>query len=393
MHIPSNPMVLVGPTILLVFMVFFILVWLLEKQRQYLLFFIAANFLFCTASLSQILYIPHSDGANAVISAFFYTLSLLLLCDGLLRRSEQKLSAFYYISALSFIVGGISYFYYLYEQLIIRIYILNFGIGIIFVLTAWRLRHLSRGKLAEKVFFWIFLIFALHFFPRTIFTVGDVPEGLTEFNQSTFWLTLQFSLAILGVALALSLLAMAVSDMLESLGREGQFDLLTGVLNRRGFEEKSKTIFAEQASWPVQIMAIDIDYFKVINDTFGHATGDLVLENIGRILTRNLRPGDICGRLGGEEFAVILRNCEPAQAYFIADHLRLAIAREPFAILPEGRHVTISIGLASAQRHEGVMSVINRADIALYRAKNAGRNQVATEWQSEPQSEWQGVSA
>lgn len=382
MRVPSNPMMLIGPAVLLIFALCFILVWMNEKQRRHLLFFGAANCLFCMGALVQLLSMPPDLGQNAILSALIYSYSVLLFCDGLLRRSGSQLSAAIYVLVPALIISGIAYFYYADRQVLVRIYILNYGFAVIFLMTAWRLRALSAGKLAERVFFWVFLIFALHFFPRTFLTVGGVPNVSSEFAATTFWLVLQFSLAFLGVALALALLAVTVSDMLENLGRERSYDLLTGVLNRRGFEEACAKITIHENSWPIQVMAVDIDYFKIINDTYGHAAGDVVLREMGKLLLDSLHSGDICGRLGGEEFALVLSKCDRTTAHHLADRLRSAVAQKHFKSLPEGRGITVSIGLAAAMKHESLMFAIDRADQALYRAKNTGRNQVVAAYEN-----------
>ena len=141
-------------------------------------------------------------------SAVLYTLSVLLLNDGLLRRSGQALSWASYGVILLLITGGSAYFYYVDRQLIVRIYILNFGYGLICLATIWRLRRLRIGRVAEQILFWSLLAFSLHFFLRTVLTVGTVAPSARDFGSSPFWLALQFSLAILGVALALALFAL-----------------------------------------------------------------------------------------------------------------------------------------------------------------------------------------
>nr|WP_275448368.1 GGDEF domain-containing protein [Mesorhizobium sp. IRAMC:0171] len=376
MRVPSNPLVLIGPAILVVFAVSFAAIWLRDRRLQYLLFFCAACLFFCLGTLSQILAVPDGHGPNAITSALLYTLSVLLLNDGLLRRSGQHLNRASYLVILAAICGGIAYFFYVDRQLIIRIYILNFGYGLICLMTAWRLRGLRGGMFAERTLFWTLLAFSVHFFPRTVLTVGVAAPPAAVFGASPFWLALQFSLAVLGVMLALAIFAVTVSDMVADLRHERSADPLTGVLNRRGFEENAQKLLDDARAWPISVILVDIDHFKSINDTFGHPVGDAVLKGFGHLLQNAMRQVDSCGRIGGEEFAFLLPNCDAAGADVFAGRLREIVRRSRFDGLPEAHQLTASFGVAAARRDENLNALISRADIALYRAKRRGRDRV-----------------
>jgi diguanylate cyclase (GGDEF)-like protein len=376
MRVPSNPLALIGPAILLVFAVSFAAVWAKDRRHRQLLFLGAAGLLFCAGAMSQILALPDGDGINAVTSALIYTVSVLLLSDGLLRRSGARLPRFSYLIVPAVIVGGIAYFYYVDRRLIVRIYLLNFGFGLIFLVTTWCLRQLRTGRLSEQILFWLLAVFSVHFFPRTVLTVGTAAPAAGAFGSSPFWLALQFSLAVSGVALALAVLAVTVGDTIETLRHERSTDHLTGLLNRLGFEEAADGLLRDARAWPVCLVAADIDLFKSINDTFGHPAGDAVLKAFGKLLKQTARKVDLCGRLGGEEFAVLLPNCDIAGSYAFADRLRSAVWQARFEGLPQSRYVTASFGLAIAGRSESLSSLVARADKALYQAKRSGRNRV-----------------
>ncbi|WP_260855396.1 GGDEF domain-containing protein [Mesorhizobium amorphae] len=229
---------------------------------------------------------------------------------------------------------------------------------------------------AEKVLFWVLLAFSLHFFPRTVLTVGTVAPSAGTFGTSPFWLALQFSLAVLGVMLALALFAVTVSDMVADLRHERAVDPLTGVLNRRGFDERAHELLADARNWPISLILVDIDHFKTINDTFGHPAGDAVLKAFGHLLHDAMRQVDVCGRLGGEEFAYLLPNCDAAGAHVFAQRLRENVRRNRFDGLPQSHQLTASFGVASARHGEGLGEMTARADAALYRAKRQGRDRV-----------------
>jgi len=376
MRVPSNPLALIGPAILLVFAVTFAAVWARDRRHRHLLFLSAACGLFCAGTLSQILALPDGDGVNAVTSALIYTVSTLLLSDGLLRRSGTRLPRFSYLVVPVVIVAGIAYFYYIDRRLVVRIYLLNFGYGLIFLVTTWRLRQLRTGRLSEQILFWVLTVFSLHFFPRTVLTVGAAAPAASAFGSSPFWLALQFSLAVSGVALALAMLAVTVGDMLETLRYERSTDHLTGLSNRLGFEEAADGLLRDARMWPVCLVVADIDRFKSINDTFGHPTGDAVLKAFAKLLKQTARKVDLCGRLGGEEFAVLLPHCDVAGSTAFADRLRSVVRQARFEGLPQSRYVTASFGVVIASRGESLSRLTARADKALYQAKRSGRNRV-----------------
>jgi diguanylate cyclase (GGDEF)-like protein len=157
-------------------------------------------------------------------------------------------------------------------------------------------------------------------------------------------------------------------------------DLLTGLSNRNtvlGYLEKHFEL-AKRPKRPLSVVLCDLDHFKRVNDTFGHAAGDLVLQRFGGILIGRLRGSDQAGRIGGEEFLIVLPETPILEARNVAEELRKAIQAETMAT-SEGLalNVTCSLGVAQIQagdRDGGAL--LARADVALYRAKGTGRNRV-----------------
>ncbi|MBC2727099.1 diguanylate cyclase [Desulfosporosinus sp.] len=160
-----------------------------------------------------------------------------------------------------------------------------------------------------------------------------------------------------------------------------QKDYLTGLNNVRQFDELINITInrAKLLNQSLSILFIDIDFFKKVNDTFGHFEGDLVLKELGNILRNTCRSIDIISRNGGEEFSVILTDCPLAQAIEVADRIREAVEQHPF-ILSTGRkiNISVSIGVSSYPEHTvDPEKLVEQADIALYNAKRAGRNLVS----------------
>ncbi|MGV8922597.1 MAG: diguanylate cyclase [Thermomonas sp.] len=155
-------------------------------------------------------------------------------------------------------------------------------------------------------------------------------------------------------------------------------DPLTGLFNRRKIDEVMEEELARSRRYGVHlaIIMVDIDHFKQVNDTYGHGAGDVVLVGVASLLRSCTRDSDATGRLGGEEFVVLCRHSTLEGALSAAEKLRAAIACHAFAGVDP---ITASFGLATCRDGDTVASLLGRADAALYRAKNNGRNRVEVE--------------
>ena len=165
-----------------------------------------------------------------------------------------------------------------------------------------------------------------------------------------------------------------LSSVNERLRHEAETDGLTGIANHRALLQRliHEVRLASRTDAPLSIALFDVDFFKRVNDTYGHLVGDTVLTEVGKCLAAGIRDVDVVGRYGGEEFLVIMPGTSLANAATIADRLRQAVAECEF---PEGVRVTISAGVAESRGH-GHTDLIGLADARLYLAKEAGRNRV-----------------
>lgn len=166
------------------------------------------------------------------------------------------------------------------------------------------------------------------------------------------------------------------------LSSEAHTDLLSGMLNRRGMLESMEEIRSEYKK--VSVIAIDIDHFKTINDSFGHDVGDEVIRKLSQQIRKNFRKTDLVCRIGGEEFLILLPGADIHVATVIAERLRNNVANTVY--MPGSRHhqVTISIGVTTFNPQKSALDIaIKTADNALYKAKNGGRNQVVVEYLSD----------
>jgi len=181
-------------------------------------------------------------------------------------------------------------------------------------------------------------------------------------------------------AITLVLTQRDVTDQVEKetqLERLAKTDMLTGLVNRSHFDTVLKSEFNRQHRYsrPLSLIMLDLDYFKNINDNYGHDVGDQVLIELAHLLKRNLRKADCCARWGGEEFMLLAPETSLEQAVRLADKIRAAISHTAFPIKGS---VTASFGVVEVNPKESIKSVMKRADDALYLAKDKGRDQVST---------------
>lgn len=168
--------------------------------------------------------------------------------------------------------------------------------------------------------------------------------------------------------------------------KDSTTDFLTGLYNVRYFDSKLNASIkkAKEYSEKLSFLMIDIDHFKMVNDTFGHIVGDEVLRKLGALISSCARSFDIVSRMGGEEFSVLLLNCNHAQALEIAEKIRYAVENHKIKF-PNGKeiNVTISIGVATyLETTQYPEHLVRQADKALYNAKRTGRNNVCSTWVS-----------
>lgn len=163
----------------------------------------------------------------------------------------------------------------------------------------------------------------------------------------------------------------------SSLSVLASTDYLTGVMNRRMFNEISKRYFqtAQKDNFNLTLLVLDLDHFKKVNDTYGHQAGDQVLKRFVETLESILNKSDIFARIGGEEFAILLSQINSDDAYILAERIRKEIENDFITFEGEDIFVTTSIGISENRETDtSFENIFSRADMALYQAKDDGRN-------------------
>jgi diguanylate cyclase (GGDEF)-like protein len=256
--------------------------------------------------------------------------------------------------------------------------------GIITAYTWATAYEFWRGRSEPLVSRWpaIFMLFAhgALYLLRTPF--GTMLPWSPAGNQvfESVWLTvLSFEALLFTISIAFILLAMAKERTEHRHKTAALVDPLTGIANRRAFLQDGETQLKRQSTnpRPIAVMLLDLDNFKSINDRFGHATGDHVLEVFAEIGNRYMRRHDLFGRLGGEEFAAMLFDAGRDRALAVAEEIRVAFAEATREVRGCSVVATVSIGIVTS--HDSVLdlsALLAQADHALYRAKDNGRNRI-----------------
>lgn len=202
---------------------------------------------------------------------------------------------------------------------------------------------------------------------------GDTPDLYLATNYAMFSQSMG---TVFAMAVALMLLVILVRDVLSDANARSETDMLSGLLNRGGFEVRAAAALHEagRLGMPASLVISDLDHFKLVNDNFGHAAGDKVIVSFANFMRSATASNHVAGRVGGEEFAILLPGTNLVAARLFAEGARSAFAALSVEGLPPGKRLTASFGVAEWGKGETVGDLMVRADQALYIAKNSGRD-------------------
>lgn len=302
---------LLNPAIALVLASAFLALWLYQRSAPHLLILAAGFAASAVGFLLQYFSVPFAGFVVTKLgSSLAFTIAVVCLTVAILFRYGDKVP---YVPIAILATGGMagfSWFLLVQSDITWRIYSLNFAFGGLCLLIAAELRPVRRNGPIQKALLALTLLAAVNFLLRTL--VAVILHGRFNsydgFYTSAYWTTTQLAHAMFSLLIALSLLTAAALDMLGKLKAESYTDPLSGLLNRRGFEMRAQALLdrAARTNLPVALVLADLDHFKVVNDRYGHATGDLVIVDFASRLRQAAGARGAAGRIGGEEFAVLL---------------------------------------------------------------------------------------
>ncbi|MEM1365819.1 MAG: GGDEF domain-containing protein [Pseudomonadota bacterium] len=376
---------LLTPLIYLMFAMGFVGIWTASRKLRSALIFAFAYVTNAFAFLFDLArdYVP--DLTASYVTNIFFLTAISLSVVGCWMRSRKPIPS-KTLGTLVFIhLAGLSYFILVDPDTFRRTVWVNVMLGMVFAVSLPAVFALKRGAL-DRVIAFAFLICTLQFFvrPALVFWLAGTQMDLATYLNSPFHIALHFTAAISALMIATSLLASFALKIMSDLQRVSQTDPLTGCLNRRGIEERTRYAqdFCSRGSKPMSVIIGDIDHFKKVNDQYGHATGDEVIRRFGQMFNDAAGLANTAARMGGEEFVLVMSDCDLAAANEVAEKLRRQCGRQEFVMGGTTQSCTVSFGVAALDPHGNLHDAIDRADKALYTSKANGRDCVTDEVQA-----------
>jgi diguanylate cyclase (GGDEF)-like protein len=358
---------------LVCFGVIFSIMYRKERRLKHALYFSYA-FFHCATAFAIDLFAPLaiSSFRTSVISYLFFSFAIYSIVKGIFLRYDKPvpaktvagLLAFGQILMIAVMIGhsvalGRVVFSFLMSPI--------FGISLHAALSR-RTEALDKFVLGSLSFGT--LIMAVH--PIATGLTIEFPEIFGAYSEAVHSFVIYFSVTLLSIPLGAVLLFATAMEIFTKLHSQSITDGLTGLLNRASFEEHARKAIRENKT--VSLIVCDIDHFKRINDTLGHAAGDEVIRKLSACLRNATSGKGLVGRVGGEEFCILLPMANSEMGLLFATNLRSQIAFTGLKNVDGA--ATVSMGLATLQEGEDYLSLFNRADEALYAAKHSGRDRV-----------------
>lgn len=352
--------------------ILFSLIWTMDKRSHYLAFSLAYG-CYAVAMTAQTLVIPQHLPANVMLSGVLYASAILLVYYGLMRMESLRpnwavvgcLTLIFLFLRGYMVANGIGRIY--------QIIVIHGYFTLVLLQTCWQIRHLAFSARLDMLVFWVILLFTL-FSPLRIVLALQRDPGVYGYDSSSFWITTQIIFNSFIVVLAFSLILLGVYRNIEKIRHRSFLDPLTRTYTRAGFQALIESGLVKKS--PFSLALLDLDYFKCINDQYGHDAGDKVLQAVGASVKGSLRSTDIVTRYGGEEFLVLLPDTGIEAAVSVCEGIRRNIEQLDLSHVAEGLHTSVSIGVAECCASVDVEKAYKIADVLMYKAKLAGRNKI-----------------
>jgi diguanylate cyclase (GGDEF)-like protein len=371
---------LLTPLMALGFAVTFALMWRVGRLRRHVLGFALSYVLFASGFLIThlmppgALYLFHT---TQVLYSLGVTLFLASLCDRVgVRLNLPVFAGVYGVSAVVLAIAvGMS------DDVAPRLIIVNNGYGAMFAIGMATLLLAPRRSVFDLLIIIIMGFQTVDHLVRpnlTLLFESSIPAAV--YRDSVYYSLIGLVLGVKSVATAMVLIGATIAEWNAVVRASGERDALTGMRNRGAFEDEVRRLLprAQERGNAVSLVVADIDHFKQVNDLWGHQAGDNALTRFAQLIDSQIRESDVSGRVGGEEFCVLVWDCPEDAAHRLAERIRQAQAVNPIEGLPDDLRLTASFGVAGWQAGERYSQLFARADAALYAAKQAGRDRVVS---------------
>ncbi len=347
-----------------------------RKDRAALVFALA--FSMCAIGFTLNHYVLAKDTiANAALNNACYAFGITMLVHGACSAFERRtpwgmLSSLGIISVICAVaIQAMS------GDLGARILILNLIHGTMLAVGTFCLWGIQRQSWAGSAVLAAYTLCVVNFTVISTATVYGQLITPDTFFASAYWLAMTMLSTLSVIAVGGALVSVCAMQRLQAVREDADHDFLTGLKTRRAFEEAVQHYCdGRSGSTAASLIIIDLDHFKAVNDHLGHAAGDEVIRCFGKFLTSQIRRADVAGRVGGEEFCLLLPGTGTSGARRLAARLRESMKTLEVSVLPSGQTITASFGIAEFGRVTAFSDVYSTADGALYAAKARGRDRI-----------------
>lgn len=371
---------LLNPAISAIFAGGFFLLWRHQRERRYI-GVLAGSYLAGTCGfLLQSVSLPVGMELTKLASNTLFVITAYTIAAGILGRFGRRPP---HLALSLFGLGGLlilSWFLFVEPDMSRRVFAINFALAGMSLVVAAELRQVPRKNFVDQLLMVALVVAGINFLVRPLVIIAIVgpPAGDGDIFLSLYWISTSVSHAFFSVLLAICLITAIALDVIGKLQSDALSDPLSGLLNRRGFEERGSDVLAcsSLSGMPVALVLADLDHFKSVNDTYGHACGDRVIATFAGLLRDAGGQEGVAGRIGGEEFAVVLPGSGLASARLFAESVRTSLGGAIVPGLPTETPVTASFGVVERLKGETLSALLIRADVALYQAKHDGRDRV-----------------
>ena len=367
------------PMVALIFAAAFLVIWQRDRARTENLALGSGWLFLAIAMLISQLSPAHLGRALVAITHVPYSIAALGMASGILIRVgvAPPLRTFLGISlagictmALTQMIGN---------SIKADLLITNIASGVIMVMTTQSFAAAAKRDGIERFMLAILIFVSAQFFLRPVLAfMFDGPIAPAAYRESTYYMSLAWLFGFGSVLFGLAQLTVSVKDHIDALKARTATDDLSGLLARGEFEHQVKEAFAKASSKGVNVALVvcDLDHFKQVNDIWGHQVGDRAIAGFGVMIGSTVRDADFAGRVGGEEFCILVWNATESNAAGLAERLRKRTMELDIGDGALDARLTASFGVAERLAGESYRSIFARADKALYEAKQNGRNRV-----------------
>ena len=373
---PNQYFVLIVPACAALLGVAMIYCWSRLRDHRYLLW-IGSGYIATAIPMGIHSLMPNELLARWTLPlSSLYLLGVWTMAHGVAMRFGGRAHTGWAWLIIILTLGLLFFFSRVDDDLWLRLQILNLGLALLVALPAKSILYGRTPTLPLRTLLRAsYLTVLLYAFTRVAVLAAVIPKEMQpELTRSGFWLLMLATNMLISIWLALAILTSTAMSIVQTLDHERSRDPLTRLLNRRAFFEQvqKRLELYGHSGWAV--LTCDLDHFKMVNDTWGHAAGDRALKEFGALLARTVRQDDLAARFGGEEFVLLIRSASLHTAVLVAERLRSSVMN---LHIPATAHtLTASFGVVQLSSNGDINQAIEQADRLLYEAKHAGRNKV-----------------